>query len=88
MFLSELDEAHYYKLWEATQRMIDVSNIAFTNLLAEVIDEPLGLMYYLLKRDYGKLAMENPVVRFNHERLFLYQHKNELYTNGIVQGSH
>lgn len=87
MFISELNEAYYYKLWEVTQRMIDASNLAFANLLAEVIDEPLGLMHFLLKRDYGKLAMENPVAWFNHQRLFLYQQQNVVYNNGMIQES-
>ncbi len=85
-FISNLDWAYYYRMC-VTQRMIDISNLAFSNLLAEYIDEPIELMYYLLKRDYGKLASENPVVWFNNERLFLYQQQNELLNNGMVHES-
>jgi hypothetical protein len=87
MFISEIDEAYYYSMWEVTQKMIDVSNLAFSNLLAEVIDEPNELMYYLVKRDYGKLVSENPVARFNHERLYLSQNQKELLNKGITQRS-
>lgn len=86
--ISDLDWAYYYRMWDVTQRMIDISNLAFSNLLAEYIDEPIELMYYLLKRDYGKLTAKNPVVWFNHKRLFLSQQQNVVYNNGMVQESH
>lgn len=87
MFISELGEAYYYEMWEVTQRMIDVSNLAFANLVAEVIDEPNELMYSIIKKEYGKLAERNPVARFNHERLYLSLNQNEVLKNGVTQHS-
>jgi hypothetical protein len=39
--------------------------------LAEVINEPQDIAYEHVMSKYGKIADENPVALYNHNRLYL-----------------
>lgn len=71
MFISEVGEAIYCGLPGTQQEEVDESNYGFCELLSECINEPQDKMYEIIKEGYGKIAEENPVALYNHNRLYL-----------------
>ncbi len=71
MFISEVGEAHYCGLPGTEQKTVDTSNHYFAQLLGEVINEPLSVIYEHIKENYGLLTEDNPVALYNHNRLYL-----------------
>ena len=71
MFISEVGEAYYCGLPGTSQGDVDESNFGFVNMLSECINEPQDVMYDTIIEKYGKIAEENPVALYNHNRLYL-----------------
>jgi hypothetical protein len=71
MFISEVGEAYYCGLPGTEQDVVDESNFGFCELLSECINEPQEVMYDTIKEKYGKIAEENAVALYNHNRLYL-----------------
>ena len=71
MFISEVGEAYYCGLPGTKQEVVDESNFGFCELLSECINEPQEKMYEEIRKNYGKIAEENPVALYNHNRLYL-----------------
>jgi hypothetical protein len=71
MFISEVGEATYCGLPGTLQETVDTSNHYFAQLLGEVINEPLSVIYEHVKENYGLLNEDNPVANYNHNRLYL-----------------
>jgi hypothetical protein len=71
MFISEVGEAHYCGLPGTLQETVNTSNHYFAQLLGEVINEPLSVIYEHVKENYGLLNEDNPVANYNHNRLYL-----------------
>jgi hypothetical protein len=71
MFISEVGEAHYCGLPGTLQDVVTTSNDYFAQLLGEVINEPMSVIYGHVKENYGLLTEDNPVALYNHNRLYL-----------------
>lgn len=71
MFISEVGEAYYCGLPGTKQEVVDESNYGFVNMLSECINDSQEIMYEKIMDKYGKLAEENPVALYNHNRLYL-----------------
>jgi len=71
MFISSVDEAWMYKFWDVEWDTIRESNESFAKIVAKYAKEPMDVLYRHVMRDYGKLAMTNPIAKFNHERMYL-----------------
>jgi hypothetical protein len=71
MFISEVGEATYCGLPGTLQETVNTSNHYFAQLLGEVINEPLSVIYEHVKENYGLLNEDNPVANYNHNRLYL-----------------
>ncbi len=71
MFISEVGEAYYCGLPGTPQETVDTSNNYFAQLLGEVINEPMSVIYEHVKENYGLLTEDNPVALYNHNRLYL-----------------
>jgi hypothetical protein len=81
MFISEVGEATVCGLPGISQSTVDTSNNYFAQLLGEVINEPLSIIYNHVKVHYGYLIEENPVAAYNHKRLILAEQKSYIHTN-------
>jgi len=71
MFISEVGEAFYCGLPGTEQETVTASNEYFAQLLGEVINEPMSVIYGHVKENYGLLTEDNPVALYNHNRLYL-----------------
>ena len=71
MFISEVGEAMYCGLPGTEQETVTTSNNYFAQLLGEVINEPMNVIYGHVKENYGLLTEDNPVALYNHNRLYL-----------------
>ena len=71
MFISEVGEATYCGLPGTEQETVTTSNEYFAELLGEVIDEPLSIIYEHVMDNYRLLTEDNPVALYNHNRLYL-----------------
>ena len=71
MFISEVGEATYCGLPGMEQETVTASNNYFAELLGEVIDEPLSIIYEHVMDNYRLLTEDNPVALYNHNRLYL-----------------
>jgi hypothetical protein len=71
MFISEVGEAMYCGLPGTEQETVTTSNEYFAELLGEVIDEPLSIIYEHVMDNYRLLTEDNPVALYNHNRLYL-----------------
>jgi hypothetical protein len=69
MFISEVEEAFYYNIWDIEWETIDESNNKFSEIVSRYINEPLAILYKNVIQQYGLLS-QNPIVRFNLERLY------------------
>lgn len=71
MFISEVSEANYCGLPGTPQDIVDESNDVFAKELGLVAERSLSEMYECIKNSYGILAEDNPVAKYNHNRLYL-----------------
>ena len=71
MFISEVGEAMYCGLPGMEQETVTTSNNYFAELLGEVIDEPLSIIYEHIMDNYRLITEDNPVALYNHNRLYL-----------------
>jgi hypothetical protein len=71
MFISEVGEAYYCGLPGTKQDVVDESNYGFCELLSECINETHEVMFNTIRETYGKIAENNPVALYNHNRLYL-----------------
>ena len=71
MFISEVGEAMYCGLPGTEQETVTTSNNYFAELLGEVIDEPLSIIYEHIMDNYRLIIEDNPVALYNHNRLYL-----------------
>ena len=72
MFISEVGEATYCGLPGTPQEVVDESNYGFCELLSECINETnTSDIYEKIKTEYGKIAENNAVALYNHNRLYL-----------------
>ena len=71
MFISEVGEATYCGLPGTEQETVTTSNNYFAELLGEVIDEPLSIIYEHIMDNYRLIIEDNPVALYNHNRLYL-----------------
>jgi len=81
MFISEVSEATVCGLPGTPQATVDTSNNYFAQLLGEVINDSLSIIYNHVKVHYGYLIEENPVAAYNHRRLTLAEQKSYIHTN-------
>jgi len=70
MFVSEVSEAFYCKLPFVKQEQVDQSNYGFSHILSKYIDKETTDIFINVKCEYGKYVKDNPVVEYNHERLY------------------
>ena len=71
MFISEVSEARYCGLPGTEQETVTASNDYFAELLGEVINEPLSVIYEHVMDNYGLLLGLNSVASYNYDRLYL-----------------
>lgn len=71
MFISEVSEAAYCGLPGIRQEQVDESNDRFAHILGACINDPKETLYNKVKKAYGILAENNPVARYNYDRLYL-----------------
>ena len=70
MFISEMGEARIIGIRGASQELVDMSNERFTRVAGMHINcNSAEIICENIKREYGILAQQNPVVRFNYMRL-------------------
>jgi len=71
MFISEVGEARFCGVNEATQEMVNESNDTFSAIVGKYINLHVAELYENVMEEYGELAKTNPVARYNHQRLYL-----------------
>jgi len=71
MFVSEVEEAHYMRVPNPTQSMVDESNNTFSEIVSRHINKEIKVMYEQVKQEYGVLTDSNPVASYNHKRIYL-----------------
>jgi len=71
MFISEVGEATYCGLPGTEQETVTASNDYFAELLGEVINEPLSVIYEHVIDNYGLITEDNKVANYNYNRLYL-----------------
>ncbi|WP_340111006.1 hypothetical protein [Maribellus mangrovi] len=71
MFISALEEAHYFDFGDVNWEFIKESNERFASTVGQYTDETLEILFDHLTIEYGLLATKNPIARFNLERLYL-----------------
>ena len=76
MFISEVEEAHYFDFGDVGWNVIKESNYRFSSIVGKYINEPLETLYDKLIIEYGSLARENPIAQFNLERLLINKVKS------------
>ena len=71
MFISETGEADLYGFEDIGKYEIDQSNQKFSSILSRHINEPLNVLYNSIMTEYEAVARDNPIARFNFQRLQL-----------------
>jgi hypothetical protein len=71
MFISEVREAYSYGFEDVEYDIIEKSNELFSSIVSKYINEPMRVLYEKLIYEYGFLAKNNPIAKFNLERLRL-----------------
>jgi len=71
MFISEIGEAQYFGFNNVDWNIIEESNNKFSSIVGKYIDKPLDILYDNLIIEYGSLVRENPIARYNLERLYI-----------------
>jgi len=70
MFISEVEEADYCGIPGTDQELIDESNFGFCNIIAKYINEDKNIIHENVLKEYGQIAVENPVALYNNLRLY------------------
>lgn len=70
MFVSEVGEAYFCNLKNVNQSKVSSSNYSFSEIVSRHIDNDMKELYENVKTDYGVLIEGNPVVKYNHDRLY------------------
>lgn len=70
MFISEVSEATYCGIFGTDQELINESNFGFCNIVAKYVNENKDIIHENVKKEYGELALENPVAYYNNTRLY------------------
>lgn len=83
MHISEFEEALYYDFWDADLKWITESNNGFSSILSKYVNESVDVLYEKLMTEYGMLTHANPIIKFNHDRIFLKTPNTQ--TNGSNQ---
>jgi len=71
MFISEVEEAEYCRLYATDQELVDESNDGFCEILSRYVDEDKHVIYENVKKEYGVIAELNPVALYNNNRLYI-----------------
>ena len=74
MFISEVREASAMGLKNVNQHLVDQSNLIFSNIASNFINENAQVLYNNVRREYGMIIRENQVAQYNYERLYFYTH--------------
>lgn len=83
MFISEMSEARLFRLpWYTTQSDVRESNELFADVVGRFAPHGLRLVNAAVKHEYGKLALNNPVARYNAERIYLKEGGNHDHEAG------
>lgn len=70
MFISEVGEANYCRVYGTDQEIVDESNIGFCKLVKKYRTLKSSVIHRRVKKHYGVLANDNPVAFYNNNRLF------------------
>jgi len=70
MFISELSESEFCGFQNIEQEEVDFSNYTFSGIVGKYINSSLSSLYYNVKNEYGVFVDTNPIVRYNHNRLY------------------
>ena len=70
MFISEVSESVMCGFNGITQSEVSSSNYSFSSIVGKHINKPLNEVYNNVRTDYGILCDTNPIVEYNHERLY------------------
>jgi hypothetical protein len=70
MFISEVGEATYCKVYGTDQPLVDESNYGFCNIIAKYINEDTEVIHENVTKEYGLIAETNPVALYNNNRLY------------------
>jgi hypothetical protein len=82
MFLSAEEESILYGFKGIDRKLIEESNIGFASIMSKYINDPIDILYRNLMDEYGLLAKNNPIARFNLDRFRL--EINKTCNNGIL----
>ena len=74
MFVSEVEEAEYVGLTCTDQSLVDESNYGFSRIAAKYINESSKVLCTNVKKEYGLMALKNPVAQYNNNRLYCSLH--------------
>jgi len=79
MFISEVSEAMFCNIKEATQEMVDDSNDKFVTLFNEAVatESELPNLYERVKNEYSDFAKGNKVAEYNSVRLCLFEYSEK-----------
>lgn len=72
MFISQEDELCVGNLSSNMKKYIESSNTSFVSILKECMHLSNQKMYEYLKEHYGKVALTNPIAKFNCEHLYYF----------------
>ena len=76
MFISETSEARYLGLYDVNNKEIEISNETFVDVVARLLKEGNNAQQIyegVMESDYRLLARENPVARYNFDRIEFIQ---------------
>ena len=68
MFISEVQEANLYN-YKVSQETITYSNDNFSKIVGQHILKASEHIYKIVTAEYGKLKNNNPIIKYNNERL-------------------
>jgi hypothetical protein len=70
MFISEVEEAHYFGFYDVKQSTVDTSNEIFCELVKNYRTKPSSVIYRNVKRLYSELSKHNEIADYNCNRLY------------------
>ena len=68
MFISEEIEAVLYD-FDVSEEIIEQSNHSFSSIVAKCVNEPSPIIHHHVSNEYGELANNNPIAKYNYDRL-------------------
>ena len=63
-------ESKYCGFHNISQYQVSNSNYSFSEIVGKYINRPLNEVYENVKSEYGVGCSTNPIVKYNHERLY------------------